>query len=294
MTEPLISIIIPHYNSPDSLCRLIESIGIHDNVEILVIDDRSDRFVEEYSKQIKRLESEKVRFFSNDNGKKGAGTCRNIGLKNARGEWLLFADADDYFTGEWFKIVSDYLNSDYDIVYFKPTSIYLDSGEIANRHLPYSRMVEVISDGSRRSNVKIRCYWGVPWSKMIRKDLVTKNDISFDEVRYSNDLMFSAKTGLCANKITCDNRTIYVVTDQENTLTKSTSQESFFIRLGVACERHKYLKSNLPKEDQIYIDDREGARRIRDVIERKYGLKALAKCITMLIKAGYPLYAKRS
>lgn len=61
-----------------------------------------------------------VKFLMNENGNKGAGTCRNIGIDSSDGKWLIFADADDYFMPELYTNLKEYVDKLYDIVYFTP------------------------------------------------------------------------------------------------------------------------------------------------------------------------------
>ena len=116
------TIIIPHYNSPTLLSRLLESIGYFEDTEIIVIDDKSNLYLDEYNECVKKY-SYYVNFNANTTEKKGAGVCRNIGLQMAKGEWLLFADSDDVFDQNWHKLLSLELTSKYDIIYYFPSAI---------------------------------------------------------------------------------------------------------------------------------------------------------------------------
>lgn len=94
MPEKLLTIIIPCYNSAGSLSVFLESIGSPVNTEIIVIDDKSTEQLGLYN-ELKTVYQGRVQFFSNDGAVKSAGAARNIGLKNAAGKWLFFADSDD-------------------------------------------------------------------------------------------------------------------------------------------------------------------------------------------------------
>ena len=59
---------------------------------------------------------------------KGAGYARNVGLSLAKGKWLLFADADDFFNLGFLNVLDNYIDSDNDIVYFSANSINIDTG----------------------------------------------------------------------------------------------------------------------------------------------------------------------
>ena len=163
------SIIIPHYNSYLKLERLIKSIGNQSEVQIIVVDDNSDDI-----KSINKLKSnyEYVEFYSNNSKNKGAGSARNTGLKNCTGEWIMFADSDDYFLKGALEKIKKEKDSEADIIYFKPTSIYEESKTIANRHIWYENL---INDYFNKGEIKqLKYHWHGPWSKMIKKELIEK------------------------------------------------------------------------------------------------------------------------
>lgn len=99
MTEDLISIIIPIYNSEKYLQRCIDSIlkQTYSNIEVLLIIDRSEIIYEEY----KQLDS-RVKIIKQEN--KGVSEARNNGLRNANGLYIQFVDSDDYFENIIYKI----------------------------------------------------------------------------------------------------------------------------------------------------------------------------------------------
>jgi glycosyltransferase involved in cell wall biosynthesis len=94
MNHPRISVIIPVYNQAEYLSEAIDSVlgqslPAH---EILVVDDGStDRPEEGIAKYDK-----KVRLLRQEN--QGAGVARNLGIRNASGEYLAFLDADDLWS----------------------------------------------------------------------------------------------------------------------------------------------------------------------------------------------------
>ena len=239
------SIIIPHYNTPAFLRFLLDSIGAHRDVQVIVVDDHSDQYPEELAKC--REDYRHVLFLNSEPGTKGAGAARNAGLSRVEGKWLLFADADDAFLPGCHDIVSDYRESEADLVFFKPESRKED-GTASKRHLIYSGLVEGWYSHRYGSEERLRYRFSVPWSKLIRTEIVMENNIRFDEIRYSNDVMFSAKAGYYAGKISADRRTIYCVTERKGSLTDDSSGEVYLKRMRVICERETYLRSRLPKD----------------------------------------------
>lgn len=96
---PLISVIVPVYNVEKYLKKCVLSLvnQTYPNVEILLINDGS----KDNSLNI-CLELEKdyktIKVFNQVN--KGQATARNVGIKNAKGEYIFFVDSDDYISSE--------------------------------------------------------------------------------------------------------------------------------------------------------------------------------------------------
>lgn len=92
----MISIIIPVFNGEKTLIDTITSIEkqSYRNFEVIIINDGSrDKTVSVFENFAKENELENVYYFINQENK-GAPTARNRGLKNARGSYLFFCDAD--------------------------------------------------------------------------------------------------------------------------------------------------------------------------------------------------------
>lgn len=96
----MISIIVPVYNAASTLDRCLTSIisQAQQDIEILLINDGSTddsgelcRSWSERDKRIKVFEQENL----------GVSAARNVGIDNAKGDWVCFVDSDDWIKGEY-------------------------------------------------------------------------------------------------------------------------------------------------------------------------------------------------
>lgn len=119
----------------------------------------------------------------------------------------------------FYEIVSPYFDSDAEIVYFTPLS-QDESKTTGTRHLGYEKIILNYINKPKEVFVwELKSQWDVPWAKMIRRKLIQDNNIHFDSVRYSNDVMFSLKTSLHAKKIAVCDKPIYCVREHNTGLT---------------------------------------------------------------------------
>ncbi|HUH78182.1 MAG TPA: glycosyltransferase family 2 protein, partial [Devosia sp.] len=92
--QDLVSIVIPAFNAAPFIERTLRSASAqtHAAIEILVVDDGS---TDETAAVVERLTTtdSRIRLFRKPNG--GVASARNLGLQQARGEWVSFLDADD-------------------------------------------------------------------------------------------------------------------------------------------------------------------------------------------------------
>ncbi len=269
----LYSIIIPHYNSVEYLEELIAGIPAAEEIQLIVVDDKSEENTEKAEALV--LKRGGI-FLHNTTSKKGAGTCRNLGLQKATGKWLLFADADDYYLKDAFAILDAYKDSDADIVYFAPTSRYRGTKEPAKRHRNYEALVlNYQKEATKENEISLRYKFVSPCSKMIRNEMVQEGGILFDEVPASNDVMFSLKCAYQAQKVEAAHGQIYCIISAEGTLTTKYNEVNFWSRVKVYKERYFFLKERLNKEEQRAFGASTfcGMTMIYKALKQGYGLK---------------------
>ena len=110
-----ISFIIPAYNAENNLKLCVESIILNciddkyeNQIEILIIENGSIDRTMEVAKTIEQYDN-RVRVY---NSSKGVSKARNLGLKVARGDYIVFIDADDQLKKNSINLMFENLNSD--------------------------------------------------------------------------------------------------------------------------------------------------------------------------------------
>ncbi|MBR4065058.1 MAG: glycosyltransferase family 2 protein [Tidjanibacter sp.] len=229
------SIIIPHYNSIVSLRRLLKSIPIRNDIEVIIIDNSPIPIgIDDIG-----VEGRYILLYSDHN--RYAGGARNVGLDKAKGEWLIFADADDFFQNNAFSVFDEYCTSNADLIYFKVASVYDDTLEPAERHKEWNLIIDKYNK-KEASEIATKLQYVVPWGKMIRRALVVENAIKFDEVVAANDVMFSTICACRSKRFVVDNRQVYVVTITYGSLANRRDTEVIESRFRVALRRNSFLR----------------------------------------------------
>lgn len=270
----LFTVIIPHYNSVLSLGRLLSGIPIDESIQLIVIDDKS---TEDLTTVEDMLHARGGLLLHNTTDTKGAGTCRNLGLAQATGKWLVFADADDYFLDGAFDILMRHADSQADIIHFIPTSMDMKTGKTSTRHTWCEKLVRrYLTEPTEENELMLRYRYMVPWSKMFRNQMVRSNGILFDEVMAANDIMFSARCGYYAKTIDAFPEKIYCVTKSEGTLTTRHDESVYQIRAVVHKDKYNFLAERIDLRKYGYVVPM-GVRILSNAARQQYSLKFIFK-----------------
>jgi len=213
------SIIIPHKNIPDLLERCLKSIPQRDDLQVIVVDDDSE-IPPRHCGNDGRVEF----IFAKDEKRSGAGFARNIGLEHAKGRWIIFADADDFFSYAINDVLDEYKDNPADIVFFKNTCVdtvlYTSAGNQPWR-AARNGYIDLYDTKPARAETLLRYCAGMPWGKLIKRALVEAHTIRFDEIKCWNDIAFSYLSGFYARHIAWDKRALYTVTVRTGSLQES-------------------------------------------------------------------------
>lgn len=282
----ILSIIIPHYNTPVKLKRLLNTIPIINDLEVIIVDDKSTSDFELLEQLKEKYKVHNFSFFENNYKDNSAGTCRNIGIEKASGRWLLFADADDYFIEGFYDKIRVYLESNNDIIFFTPTSYDEITNEISDRHVGYSKLVcNYLEDSSSLQNqLYLRYGFDAPISKLINANFIERNAIKFDEVIAANDVMFSVKAGFYARKIKVSSEIIYCITKDKGTLTQDVSELVYFSRLDAHIAKMLFLREHLDSKEFKMLNI-NGRRYIINSFLHKLGIRVLFIALNRIRKA---------
>lgn len=236
------TVVIPHFNSAGKLARLVASIPKREDIEVVVVDDLSDSCeIEKVRGHAALMDRARVLF---PERKLTAGGARNVGLAEAKGTWILFADADDFFEPGAFDVLDSEIAAAavaFDVLYFKVQGFREDGLGRSDRGMRVNRILENFGRFSRFDHV-------VPWGKLVRHQLIKDHGINFEEVRYSNDLMYSARLALASDAVVVIDSVLYNLEEGDGGLTSRKSEADSFQRREVQLRHEKFLFERLPEE----------------------------------------------
>lgn len=236
------SIIIPHKNIPDLLQRCLDSIPIREDIQVIVVDDNSSPDVVDFE-HFPMWEGTHYEYYLTKEGK-GAGYARNIGLSKAKGEWVLFADADDFFSSDLGQILNQAEQSKSDLIFFDHKSVLSEDISVQTiRSNELSLFIKAYLNGNQDES-NLRFNYNIPVGKIIKRDIISRHDIRFSETRWSNDIFFSAQVGCWAKQIEVSGVVGYVMTVREGSLVSDFcgTREEFLVRLSEALKTERSIR----------------------------------------------------
>ncbi|MEG0034378.1 MAG: glycosyltransferase [Bacilli bacterium] len=216
----MITIIIPIYNGEKHIERCLDSLLIqkNKNFELIIVNDGStDKTLNILDKYIGKFEN--IRIITKEN--EGQGVARNIGIRESKGNYLVFLDGDDEvepnYISEFYEVIKNQ-NIDLGISQirrkfdYKPTLLESKFKYIQNVNT--SEEISIEQDYSLITKILI-----APFAKVIRKDFLLNNRIEFPANRIYEDLLFTISM-LLANPsiIFIDKQTYSYHVRKENTM----------------------------------------------------------------------------
>lgn len=235
------SFIIPHHNSPDLLNRLLDSIPQRDDIEIIVVDDNSNT-----NKKPKIDRADVKTIFVSAEESKGAGRARNIGIMEATGKWLLFADADDYYINSFVCKLDNYKDCEFDIVFFD-----YDTNHNTGNTLFCTRLDNMLK-GNKRDRANFKHMSNAPWNKMYKKTFVNENNIEFEEIPIQNDAYFVHKASSLTDNFHYINEKLYFYEINDHGITRKKRKKEDIERSITTTIKIDKLKAKSGAWDCIY------------------------------------------
>lgn len=197
----LVSIIVPVYNAAEFIDFAVQSLlsQTYSNIEVILVNDGSKDNSKELCARWERKDP-RVKFFDKENG--GTASARNLGVKNAKGEYIQYLDADDYISQD--KIAEQLqfmLENDLDVSFSDSANFYynLTDAEAISKH----SSVWLIS-----FQTALYFRWGIDFSIPIhaflykRSFLVDNNILLFNnKIRYREDWNYHINVSKAKPKI---------------------------------------------------------------------------------------------
>jgi len=208
--SPLISVIIPIYNKELYLKECLDSVlsQSYKNIEVICIDDGSTDNSVSIVEDIINKDS-RVKLFKIKHG--GPSAARNIGIENAKGEYIHFVDADDYLKPFSYEIIAEKLNTHKCDVLLFYSEIFSSNNSISNKinknndyvnEFNNAQYVELNIKMNPRFIIEKACGGAVLWNKIFKREVIIKNNIKFDtRLWYFEDSDFYYKFIINSNKI---------------------------------------------------------------------------------------------
>ncbi len=182
-----LSIIIPVYNNEPTIKRCLDSILKQKtdlNYEVLVVNDGSNdnslAILEQYSKK-----NNKITLLRQQNS--GVSSARNLGLRHAQGEYIMFVDGDDFLSNDWADTIQNAMeNKEADYIIF---SNYLPANSV--QKLTAEQICGFSNEKTNASAIG---------SKLYRHQIIKEHNLKFNEnIVNGEDLLFNLEFNLYCN-----------------------------------------------------------------------------------------------
>jgi glycosyltransferase involved in cell wall biosynthesis len=242
---PLISIIIPIYNTSKYLPKCIDSTinQTYQNIEIILVNDGSTDNSINICNQYKNC-NQKIKVIHKENG--GLSDARNEGINLATGEYILFLDSDDSL--DKFAIEKLYANICFYNSDMAIPNIYIQEDEKNHKQTKrFHFKLKYFSEDPKKFALKIIIEQGRAWrstSVLYKYNIIKDNNIKFPVGFTSEDIIFNLRFLSHAKKISCIKYSTLICLQRTGSITQSFREDLPDIFLYIHQQIKEFLKVN--------------------------------------------------
>lgn len=257
--NPFFSLIIPVYNSEKYIAGCIKSV-IHQNYnskkyEIIIINDGSKDKTSTICNKFKKNKNIKI---INNIKNIGVSKCRNIGIKNASGEYIIFLDSDDELKfGALNSIEKKLKNTNVDLllsIYLKKKNIYDYLNKLNEVSIIPIKEKKIIFFKllNKNSNFKAHC-----WNYILKRNFINQNKIYFKEIKVFEDQVFVSEILCKIKKFNITKNTFHIHKERLDSLGRSMKETTLISCLKVINEICIMIKNeSLHPEQEKFLQAR--------------------------------------
>ena len=179
----MISVIVPAYNSEMFIGKCIESVlaQTYSNWELIVVDDGSRDNTFGILKKYAEVDS-RIRVIHQEN--QGPGIARNTGIAEAKGNYVVFIDSDDYIEKDYFQLLSKH---DEDVVFINVRDVDEDGHVLKEEYM--SKNKKLSKDVILRRQMTGRIDWGV--RKALKINILRENNVKYTKHKIGEEALYS-------------------------------------------------------------------------------------------------------
>lgn len=241
-----IGVIVPNYNSGIYIKKCLDSLLEQEYKvnEIIVVDDCS---TDESTKIVKEYTEKNDNIILLENGKNmGVSYSRNRGIENAKSEYIIFCDSDDWYEKQATKRMMEKVEKDSaDFVLAGYYITYKDGRKI---EVKYNNLNKIEID----KETAISYLPITSSSKLIKKSILEEHNIKYPEgIKNCEELPVIPVAGFYAKKVVYIDECLYNYFQRENSASNHELQDLSFYDIT-----YEKFKSNLPKEYKNSINIR--------------------------------------
>ncbi|MCB6568171.1 glycosyltransferase family 2 protein [Eubacterium limosum] len=241
---PFFSIVLPVFNSEKSIKRAIESVlkQKYKNYELLIINDGSTDNSEFIIKNYEVIDK-RVKMISIKNS--GVSKARNIGLKSAKGCFILFLDSDDFYDENLLQILIELYNQKINLSGLM--FLYRINNQKKKVYRSNRKLIEVQINDDHNFIFKIIKNESINycWNKVFKRSIIEENNLKFDtNLSLGEDLIFCLHYYTAIPKFYFLNEELYVYSKNygKDNLTARFREERVEIRFKILNEITTFLK----------------------------------------------------
>lgn len=220
-----ISIIIPVYNVEDYISECLESVAsLNLDYEIIIVNDGSTDNSIKIINDFVGSNCANINVISKENG--GLSSARNMGIRQAKGDYLFFLDSDDYIDGNLFEtFVKEVVNDGVDIG-FADCKYLIDGKIVANKNTAYripiaksnNNPVDGLTFGEKFFDKKRNFINTEACFLLISKSFLVDNNIEFKSGIYHEDTLFTLTCLSKAQRVNYYDYPFYVYRMREDSI----------------------------------------------------------------------------